>query len=275
MNTTLGHTVLASAQEFFNYQLINELAAYSNKTVTLYPYTDTRFNTLAVYGSPYAQWVYHGEVAGVTVPSGVSSTGFISRGTDGLALDFKNGRALFSGTQTGLTLTANVSVAEINTYVTTKSDSQIVGETNFLTLPINQAATSYLAPDSTILPALFFKSNETQNYPLAVGGTDWTSYKIRVIAIMKNNFQLTAVGDMVRDSKDRIFPLLTGTPLNEYNDLRAGWNYASELANPSSYAFIDRANFAYLQNDTFAKNNPTLEVGIGTLDVRIARRPHE
>lgn len=274
MNQTIGHKVLDSVKEYFNYRLIEDLAAYKNKTVNLYEYTDTEYSDLAVYGSPYAQWVYQ-SAQGITVPSGVTSTGFISRGTNGLAIDFINGRALMSGTQTGLSLTANVSVAEINTYLTTFSDSRIISETNSLTKPIYSPANSYIKPNSNIAPALFFRNSNTENLPYSFGGHDWTYYKIRIFAMMKNNSQLTAVGDMIRDSKNRIFPILEQSALNEYNDLKSGWNYYDELNDPSSYACIERANFTYVQNDLFSQKNPNMEVGIGTLDIKMVRRPHE
>lgn len=275
MNQSLGHLVLSSVKEYFNYRLLKDYAAFSNKTVNLYEYTDDRFPTKSIYGSPYAQWAYHAEVPGVSVPSGISAGSFIGRGTNGLALDFKNGRAILNSGNSGLTPTASVSVQEINTYVTTRPDSRIIGESNYLSLPNYTSATGYVEPNSQILSALFFRMHETENKDLAFGGNDWTSYKIRIVGLMKNSFHLTAIADLVRDSRSRMVPIMTGTPLNEYNDLRSDWNYSNYLANPTEYGFIDRSSFSFLEPDLFTEKNPKLELGVATLDFRIARFPRQ
>lgn len=273
MNPTLGHYLVESAKQYFDYRTLADLSAYSNKTVNLYRYDDPKYG-LKSFGSPYAQWCYHSGL-GATVASGLSDHSFHPKSST-LFADYSNGRFLSSGNITG-SLTANVSVSEINSYITTKSDTQIIGETNFLTSPQIEQATGYIKPYSNIISAAYFRVQSTENEPLSIGGTDWTSYKLRIICVMKNNFHLTAVGDMIRDMKNRTFPLIRNGyswPFNEYGDIKSGYDYNSYLNNPSEVAFIDRSNFAYLQNDVFASQNPYFEVGIGTLDVRVPRNPH-
>ncbi len=274
MISLLGHNIVSSVKEFVNYHLLKDCIAYTNRTVSLYNYTESKFTGLYAYGSPYAGFVYNSAVTGAVIASGIYNPAFVTQGSNGLIIDYKNGRFLSTGIQTG-TLTANVSVPDINTYVTTYPDSRIIGETNFLTVPDYQGATGYLSPYSNVLSALFFRSFYTQNEELAFGGLDWTSYKIRIVAVMKNNFHLNAAADIVRDMKGRTVPLLTDSqiPLNIYGDLKSGWNYSSILSNPSNYGFIDEANFGFVENDLFAAKNPSLSIGMGTVEVRIPRTP--
>ncbi len=273
MNPTLGHYLVESAKQYFDYRAIVDLSGFSNKNVDLYRYTDPKYG-LHAFGSSYAQWCYHSGL-GANIASGVNDHSFHPKSSS-LFADYANGRFLSSGNIPG-SLSSQVSVSDINTYITTKSDSQIVGETNFLSRPDLKTPTGYLPPYSNVLSAAYFRVQGTENEPLAIGGTDWTAYKLRIICVMKNNDHLMAVGDMIRDMKNRTFPLIRNGyswPFTEYGDIKTGYDYNSYLTSPQAVAFIDRVNFAYLQNDVFAAKNPSFEVGIGTLDIRVPRNPH-
>ena len=276
MNYTLGHSVLSSAKTYFDYRLIADLAAYQNKTVALESYTDSRFGNMYAYGTPYAQFVYHSGVSGVQIASGLYNPSFLAKNS-GLLVDYNNARFLSTGIITG-SKTSTMSVREINTYLTTYSDSRILNESAFNSHPTYLPnRTGYIAPYQQVISAAFFRLNETKNEPLSLGGTDWTAYQVRILCAMNDNFKLTAVADMIRDMKNRTFPVLQGQyawPFNEHGDIKGGWDYNSYLSNPPVTAFIDRASFGYIQNDVFSAKNPQLEVGIGTLDIRIARNPH-
>lgn len=276
MNYTLGHSVLSCAKTYFDYRLIKDLAAYQNKTVTLENYTDPKLYNIYAYGTPYAQFVYHSGISGVQVASGLYNPGFIPK-SNGVKVDYNNGRFLSTGNITG-SKTSTMAVREINTYLTTYSDSRILNESAFTSHPaFLPNRTGYIAPYQQVISAAFFRLNDTKNEPLSLGGTDWTAYQVRILCAMNDNFKLTAIADMIRDMKNRTFPVVQGEyayPFNEYGDIKTGWDYNSYLNNPPTTAFIDRASFAYIQNDVFADKNPQLEVGIGTLDIRIARNPH-
>lgn len=293
MNYTLGHSVLSSLKTYFDYRLIDDLAAYQNKTVTLENYKDPKFNNLYAYGSPYAQFVYHSGIAGTQVASGVHNPSFVARGVTGLKIDYNNGRFLSTGTvcssyvgnsctptscNCSVPITATMSVREVNTYLTTSSDSAILNENGFLSHPAQtQNQTGYIKPYQSVLSAAFFKLNQTSNEPFSFGGTNWTSYQVRVVCAMNDNFKLIAAADMMRDMKDRIFPVVQGEfawPFNEYGDKKQGWDYNSYLSDPPITAFIDRTNFGRIENDLFTQKNPQLCVGVGTFDIRIARNSH-
>lgn len=276
MNYTLGHSVLSCAKTYFDYRLIKDLAAYKNKTVALENYTDPKLYNMYAYGTPYAQFVYHSGISGVQVASGLYNPSFIPKG-NGVKIDYNNARFLSTGSIAG-SKTATMSVKEINTYLTTYPDARILNESAFTSHPaFLPNRTGYIAPYQQVISAAFFRLNDTKNEPFSLGGTDWTAYQVRILCAMNDNFKLTAIADMIRDMKNRTFPVVQGEyafPFNEYGDIKTGWDYNSYLNSPPTTAFIDRASFAYIQNDVFADKNPQLEVGIGTLDIRIARNPH-
>lgn len=270
MTEGLGHKILSSIKEYFNYRLIKDYAAFRNISTNLYSYSDKKVNN-ATYGSPYAQWIYQSGLSGVQVPSSVSG---INRGVSGMAIDFINGRFLFNSGITGLSLgTVNISVPDVNTYISTSSESQLINQTNFLVAPILTPATTYLPPYNYIASALFFRIQMTENEEMALGGLDKTKWRIRVTAVMKNDYHLAAVGEIVRDMNGRIFPIISN-PLNEANDLKdPSWDYLDILENPTQYASIDDSSFKFYEADPFTQKNPSLFIGIGMLEITLPRYP--
>lgn len=271
MTSTLSHQVLSSVKEFFNYRLLKDISAYTNRTIRFTSYTDTKLPSYYVYGASYAGFVYNSGVSGPTICSGVNNPAFISKGT-GLYVDYRNGRIISPTAITG-TISGSVSVPDFNLYVTTYSDYRLLHETNLFHYPA-YVSTGYVTPYSHVTSAVFFRMVQTKNEDLSLGGLDWSTYNIKVTTMAKDNYKLSAFADVFRDSNDRIFPLLTGTPLNEFNDLKAGWDYGSYIAAPSSYGFITDATFNYFENDSFSDKNPSMEVGLANLQVRIPRQPH-
>lgn len=273
MNSSLGHNVMSSMKEFINYRLLKDYSAYTNRSVTLYRYSDSKFTGKYVYGSSYPSFVYNSGVSGPTICSGVYNSGFNPKGT-GLFVDYSQGRVISNSAITG-TVTANVAVPNFSIFVTTYSDYKLVAETDYSTQPFNVSPTGYRTPYSYNLPAIFLRLKDTSNEEISFGGNEWTTYDIKVIALAKSNYELTLIADAIRDLDGRNIPLLTGTPLNEYGDLKNGWNYANEISNPSSYGMIGDASFGFFENDSFAASNPSLEVGLGNISLQIQRNPRQ
>lgn len=270
MNQILSAKVLSSLKEFVNYRLTKDTAAYSNQTVTLYNYSDKVLTGKYVYGSAYPSWGYNLGVSGPTYCSGVNNPGFTNKGT-GLYIDYRNGRVISNSAITG-TITANVAVMDINSYVTTYSSSRLINETQFTTPPTNYSVTGAAAPYSYHTSAIFFRLNGSDSEELSFGGQDWSIFNIKVTSLAKTNAHSMVVSHIIRDLNRRNFPLLDVTPLNEYGDLKSGWSYTGYLAT-GQQAYITDTNFGFVDNDVFGQNNPNIEVAIGNIEVRVPRNP--
>lgn len=268
------HKIISSFKEFLSYKVLNDLQAYSNKTVNLYNYTDNRLKHNSVYGSPYAQWVYDSSVSGAQVPSGISSgLSTINRtGSQGLRIDYKHGRVVMNSGNSSMTSgTANVSVNDINFYITSQPEEKLVFENTYEFLPDLQAASNYIKPETIIAPCIFIKYDDTTANELALGGTNYSKWTIKVISICSSYEQIVGIGHVIRNLYGLVFPILDETPLNEVNDVKnPPWNYASKLLNVPNekMVFIDDTSWRYREIDSFSKKNPKLILGIGRVEIR-------
>lgn len=271
MIKTISHNVLSSFKVYLDYKIGTKLQAFKNKTTTLYRYVDPSISNKVCYGSPFAQWVYNQSVSGANIANGIIGSPSISRGTSGLVVDYKNGRFLADSSVTGI-YTANISVQEINSYISTLPDEKLLAQTNFTAIPDLKPASTYLPPRQLVLPAVFIRLLSKENDPAMFGGMQWTDFTIKLTCIMTSVDNLVAIQDLIADLERSIVPILDNSPLNEYNDLKdPSWNYSSSLSNPSSYFSIENANIRFTENDEFSEKNNTLHVGIGTLRCRVLR----
>lgn len=274
MNLTVGAKVISSLKEYISYRLLKDIRAFNSRTVNLTQYSDPRRASYTVYGAPYSPWVYNSSISGVNVASGVSGASFIPRTQSGLSIDYQNGRVLFSGGVTGLSLTANVSIPEINVYEITIPEAQLIAKTNFGLLPTLKSATGYLPPYSPVVSALFLRLIKRENEMACLGGGEWSDYNIRITAILQNSLHLTIVDDLLADLKNRTVPLLSTGVLNELGDLKnANWDYNSELNNPSDYFYLEDSYVDFVENDQFTARNPDLYIGVGTIKAKLFRFP--
>jgi hypothetical protein len=266
----LDHRILSSLKEYINYRLLKDLQAYKTVSLNFTKYSDSRLSSKNVYGSSYPFWVYDESITS-GIPSGIGS---LNRGVSGLALDFKNGRAIVN---TGVSIgtgSINIPVSDFHIYVTTKSEMQLINESNFLRLPDLAAANKPLQPDDIVFPALIIRSFTTNNEPYSFGGTDWTIYNIRVLCLTSDNNQIIGLQHVIRDLKERMVPLLSTTPLNEYNDVKSGsWNYENILNSYTDSFYILDSSFQIIENDEFAQKNPNTQIGMGLLKIGVVRRP--
>lgn len=262
----LDQLVVSSFKEFLSYQIQKELRAYRNSALQLYPYTGARkFIGKSVYATNKAQWLYDSSLSGVQVPSGVDN---LTRGESGLSFDFKNGRVLVnSGVQ--LTGQVNVSVPDFNFYITSLSTQKIISESNFNYGPdFNQ---SIPKPDSIITPCIVVSSVESFNDQEFIGGIEKSTFNIQVVGLSHNLHHLIGLQKVVRDIQNQVFPLLSLTPFNELNDLKAEyWNYTwvqDWLNTQNNLVMVESSKFKFTDIDYVNTSFPNLLVGIGTINL--------
>lgn len=268
------HLILSSLKEFLNYKILQDLQAFRNRTVPLYNYSDKRLKSKSVYGSPFPGWVYDSSISGANVPSGIMSGGstLLRSGAQGLRIDYKNGRVVMNSGQNSMTNgSGSVAVQDFNIYITSQPDEKLVFENNYESLPDLLTADSYLEPDSVVAPCIFVKFDDTNAKELALGGTTYSLWNIKIIAICRTHEQIVGIGHVVRNLFGAVFPLLDETPLNELNDVKSPpWNYASKLSGVSrdKMIFIEDSSWRYREVDSLSKKNPSLLLGIGRLELR-------
>lgn len=266
MLITNDHKILSSFKEYVSHRILNNLQAYSNKTVTLYENTDERIRNMVTYSSPYAQWVYDSSVSGANIPLALSDG---TDRSDGAKFDFINGRVFLPSGMTGKTVTANVAVNEMNFYIDSRSEDRFISEAKFDTLHDLATANTFIKSDSIIAPCAFFRYRKTKTEDYTLGGLNMNTWYVRVIFLSLDQFTNIAMQNVCRNIVNTYFPVLDSTPLNEYGDLKLeGWQYTDEQAvSQSRIVYVKDGDFVNMEIDSFSHENPNIIVSMANFEL--------
>jgi hypothetical protein len=227
------HKLTTSFFLWFDNFLLTKGEAYSNKTGQLYYYEDPRLDSrYLAYGSPYKQWVTDSSIAGATIPTGVSVVGAGTSGRDdGVVFDFNNGRALFSGENTSMTVTGEFAVKDFSVYLTNDTEDDLIIENKYVVnsrLP--SGPLTYIQPYDDVVPAIFLSVSQAENEPFALGGMQKTKTKAKAVILAEDTYQLDGVISIFMDSVDEVIAAIpmSGYPIDELGDLKDdGFNYTN------------------------------------------------
>jgi hypothetical protein len=123
------HTLSSSFALWADHVLLKRGLAYTNKTGQFINYVDDRLpNGWKAWGSPDKQWVSNSSVTGANIPLGVFVNSNFSGRSNGLILDYENGRILTSGISSSAIITGSYSVKEINVYASNQDEESLIVE---------------------------------------------------------------------------------------------------------------------------------------------------
>ena len=230
------HKLTSSFFLWFDNFLLKKGEAYSNKTGELFNYVDPRLDSRYVaYGSPYKQWVTDSSIAGAVIPTGVSVVGAGTSGRDdGVVFDFENGRALFSGSDTSMTVTGEFAVKDFSVYLTNDTEDDLIVENKYtVNSRIPSGPLTYIEPYDDVIPAIFLSISQAENSPFALGGMQETKIQAKAVILAEDTYQLDGVMSIFMDSVNEVIAAIpmSGYPITELGDLKDGeFNYTG-LAN--------------------------------------------
>ena len=280
MKPQFQHEVTTSFMLWADNFLLRKGEAYTNYVSTFYPnLSDDRLSPgLVTYASPHKQWVFDSSIEGANIPDGIYDNGtFIPRDTQGLKLDFDNGRAIlddsFGSAKAGVS--GAYAVKDFNFYITNQTEEQLIIDSKFDTNDRFKQDMSGIAPYKQVIPAIFVNSETSENEPFAFGGEDKTSTNIRCVVFAENTYQLDGALSIFNDAKNEVYAKLSfeDYPMNEFGDV-TGFNY-KELSSKTKqqYFHIEDARVSKL-SDRINKNiDPTLFVGFIDFEVTNLRFP--
>lgn len=224
MKEQFQHKLTTSFFLWFDNFLLKKGEAYTNRTGEFFYYDDPRLDsTYVAYGSPFKQWVTDSSITGATIPSGVYVNGTFSGRNSGVVLDYENGRALVSGSNTGASITGEFSVKDFNTYITNDTEEDLIVENKYM---VNSRLPSgpynYIEPYDDVVPAIFLSTADSVNKPFAFGGEQETSVQVKAVILAEDTYQLDGVLSIFMDSIDEVItPIpMTGYPTTELGDLK-------------------------------------------------------
>ena len=230
------HKLTSSFFLWFDNFLLKKGEAYSNKTGELFNYVDPRLDSRYVaYGSPYKQWVTDSSISGAVIPTGVSVVGAGTSGRDdGVVFDFENGRALFSGSDTSMTVTGEFAVKDFSVYLTNDTEDDLIVENKYtVNSRIPSGPLTYIEPYDDVIPAIFLSISQAENSPFALGGMQETKIQAKAVILAEDTYQLDGVMSIFMDSVNEVIAAIpmSGYPITELGDLKDGeFNYTG-LAN--------------------------------------------
>jgi len=230
------HKLTSSFFLWFDNFLLKKGEAYSNKTGELFNYADPRLDSRYVaYGSPYKQWVTDSSISGAVIPTGVSVVGAGTSGRDdGVVFDFENGRALFSGSDTSMTVTGEFAVKDFSVYLTNDTEDDLIVENKYtVNSRIPSGPLTYIEPYDDVVPAIFLSISQAENSAFALGGMQETKVQAKAVILAEDTYQLDGVMSIFMDSVNEVIAAIpmSGYPITELGDLKDGnFNYTG-LAN--------------------------------------------
>jgi hypothetical protein len=230
------HKLTSSFFLWFDNFLLKKGEAYSNKTGELFNYADPRLDSRYVaYGSPYKQWVTDSSISGAVIPTGVSVVGAGTSGRDdGVVFDFENGRALFSGSDTSMTVTGEFAVKDFSVYLTNATEDDLIVENKYtVNSRIPSGPLTYIEPYDDVVPAIFLSVSQAENSAFALGGMQETKVQAKAVILAEDTYQLDGVMSIFMDSVNEVIAAIpmSGYPITELGDLKDGnFNYTG-LAN--------------------------------------------
>lgn len=273
------HTLSSSFSLWADHVLLKRGLAYVNKTGAFVHYNDHRLpNGWRAWGSPDKQWVANSAITGATVPSGVFVDSNFSGRSDGLILDYENGRILTSGISSSATITGSYSAKEINVYPTNQDEESLIvekTEENANQKVGTSINTRYLPPYSQKIPAVFVNVQTQENSPFALGGMDLTVNKINLVVMTKEPYELDGVLGLFADTADEIFKEIPfdSYPYTEQGDVKSLYNYETLAAQSQEYYTIDEVKSSKATDSLRRSLGTQLYIGFVDMEISKPRYP--
>lgn len=276
MKPQYQHNVTTSFALWFDHYLLEKGEAYSNQTGTFTYYADPRISTTyKAFGTPYKQFVYDSTITGASIPSGVHVSGVFKGRNDGVIIDYINGRALISGTTTGVPVTGSFAVKDFNIYLTNENEDDLILDNNLDANKKFPWTGKYIPPYDQSAPAVFIASDSTYNAPFSFGGEDESRSYLKCVVFADNPYQLDGVLSIFADSKSSSFKYkdFTGYPLNEYGDVKNGsYSYDTSTINENDF-FVDEVICSKLKDSRARGGNAKPYIGFIDFEIIKYRYP--
>jgi hypothetical protein len=269
------HKLTTSFFLWFDNFLLKHGEAYTNTTGQFFYYDDSRLDSdYKAYGSPYKQWVTDSSITGATVPSGVFIDGSFSGRSDGVVLDFDNGRALINNSVTGSSITGEFAVKDFSVYLTNDTEDDLIVENKYsINSRLPSGPLTYIDPYDDVVPAIFLSTAQSENEPFAFGGMQETKVQAKAVIIAEDTYQLDGVLSIFMDSIDEtITPIpMSDYPITELGDLKGNtYSYTGTTNNHTGQInfYVDKVRTSKLSDRTRRELANELYIGFIDFDLQ-------
>jgi hypothetical protein len=272
------HTATTSFFLWFDNFLLKKGQAFSNKTSKFYHYPDDRLDPrFETFGSPYKQWVTDSSIVGANIPTGVYINGTSQNRSNGIILDFDNGRILSTNISETDFVSGSFAVKDFNVYFTNETEEDVLIDRKYVANPrVYGPEENYINPYDAVIPAVFLSSNSMKNEPFAFGGEDTTTLMMKAVILAENTYQLDGILSIFADSRNETISQIpfSAHPITEYGDLKSGqYSYQNlktqyDAINP--FFFVKNVEVSKLTDK--ASKSITNDLYVGFIDFEICQQ---
>ena len=251
MTPQFDNIVMTSMLFWLDNKILTKGTAYTNYQSVFYPLPNMIYGYYT-YGAPFKQMVIDCSIPGASVISGVYVNGtFTQVGQNNLSgINATEGQLYFSSPISNPTtaLSGNYAVKDFNIYLTSRTEENLLFETQYQVNPRTYQNPTGLPIGSETYPVIYLKYQGGQNKPLAFGGMDSTVCNVRAIILADSVFNLDAVTSIMRDTSRQLVPLVyqNEMPFNALNTVTGDcFNYLELTANKQAdfdYVYINEVN---------------------------------
>jgi hypothetical protein len=245
--------LMTSMLLWMDNKIVTNGQAYTNYQSAFYPLTNMIYGYYT-YGAPLKQMVIDSSISGANIISGVYVNGvFTIPGQNNLSgINATEGQLYFSQpiSNPSKVLSGNYAIKDYNIYLTSKTEENLLFETQYQINPKTYQNPTGLPIGSETYPVIYLKYQGGKNKPLAFGGFDQTVSNVRAVILSDSVFSLDAVTSIMRDTSRTLIPLIypNEMPFNSLGSVSVSGNnfnyinYTANKANTDDYLYINEVN---------------------------------
>jgi hypothetical protein len=247
MTPQFDNILMTSMLFWLDNKVMSKGQAYTNYQSAFYQVPNMYYG-FYTYGAPFKQMVIDCSISGATIISGVYVSGvFTIPGQGALTgINSSEGQLYFTTPINNPTanLSGNYAVKDYNMYLTSKTEENLLFETQYQVNPKTYQNPTGLPIGSETYPVIYLKYQGGKNKPLAFGGFDQTVGNVRAIILADSVYSLDAVTSIMRDTSRQIVPLIypDEMPFNSLYSL----NVPDECFNYTGFVANKRVDYDYL-----------------------------
>jgi hypothetical protein len=253
MTPQFDNILMTSMLLWLDNKIVTNGQAYTNYQSVFYPLSNMIYGYYT-YGAPLKQMVIDSSISGANIISGVYVNGvFTTPGQNNLSgINATEGQLYFSQPISNPTtaLSGNYAVKDYNIYLTSKTEENLLFETQYQINPKTYQNPTGLPIGSETYPVIYLKYQGGKNKPLAFGGFDQTVSNVRAVILSDSVFSLDAVTSIMRDTSRELIPLIYANemPFNSLGSVSVSGNnfnyinYTANKRNTDDYLYINEVN---------------------------------
>ena len=142
----------------------------------------------------------------------------------------------------GLILAGPIPLKIFNIYIANETEETMITAGKYKTNSRYGRTLTYVPPYDQATPAAFLSLGATTNEPFAFGGYDNTITDVTAVVFAENIYQLDGALSIMADSSEEVFGNIpfTGSPLDEYGDVKSAYSTGYDYGNVASEASGDQ-----------------------------------